>query len=100
MWRLPALLVEDFAEITPELLRVAYLEAVYRAKEFEYNRLTMSFWFSVIANVSASMSSQPLLDLFPMEAEDPNFTRPREPYECGRTNTCGKGTKRIPKNSC
>ncbi len=94
------MLVEDFAEITPELLRTAYIEAVYRVKEFEFHRLTMSFWFSVIANVSASMSSQPLIDLFPMEAEEPNFTRPRELYECGKTNTCGKGTKRTPRKSC
>lgn len=100
LWRLPALLVEDFDEVTPELLRVAYLEAVYRAKEFEFRRLTQSFWFSVIANVSASQSVQPMLDLFPMKAEDPNFTRPREPYECGKTNTCGKGSKRTPKSSC
>jgi hypothetical protein len=100
MWRLPALLLEDFAELTPDLLRQAYVEAVYYAKEFEYYRLTQSFWFSVIANVSASKSTQPLLDLFPMKAEDSTLTRPRIPYECGKTNTCGKGTKRIPKESC
>lgn len=100
MWRLPALLVEDFYEITPELLRTAYLEALYRAKEFEFKRLTMSYWFSVLANVSASMSTQPFLDAFPLEAEDQNFARPRIPYECGRTNSCGRGTKRTPRMSC
>lgn len=48
------------------------------------------------------MSTQPLLDKFPMEAEDGNFARPKEPYDCGKSNppTCGPGTKRIPKKSC
>ncbi len=100
MWRLPALFVEDFDEITPELLRVAYIEALYRVDDFEFERLTQSFWYSVIANVSATMSTQSLLDKFPMHAELPNFSRPRVPYECGKTNTCGKGTNRTPKSSC
>ena len=50
--------------------------------------------------MSVTKSTQTLLDKFPMKAEDPTFARPREPYECGRTNTCGPGTKRIPKKSC
>ena len=100
LWRLPALLVDDFYDITPELLRAAYVEALYRADEFEFERLTQRFWFTVIANVSATMSVVPLLEKFPMKAEEPNFARPREPYSCGITNTCGKGTKRIPKQSC
>ena len=100
LWRLPALLVEDFYDITPTLLRSAYVEALYRADEFEFERLTQNFWNTVIANVSRSRSTQPLLDKFPMRAEEPNFARPREPYECGKTNTCGPGTKRTPKQSC
>jgi hypothetical protein len=100
LWRLPALLVDDFYDVTPALLRSAYVEALYRADEFEYERLTQQFWQSILANVSKSMSTQPLLDMFPMRAEDATFTRPREPYACGRTGTCGKGTKRIPKQSC
>ena len=28
----------------------------------------------------------------PVEAEDPNFTRPRVPFSCWETNTCGVGT--------
>ena len=100
MWRLPALFVEDFDELTPELLRTAYVEALYRAKDFEFKRLTMNYWFSVIGNVSAAKSTQPLLDAFPLEAEEPNFARPREPYECGKTNSCGPGVKRTPKSSC
>ncbi len=100
MYRLPALFVEDFNDLNPDMLRVAYLEALYRAKEFEYKRLTQSFWWSVIANVSASMSVQPMLDLFPFEVEDQTFTRPRELFDCWKTNSCGKGTKRIPAVSC
>ena len=42
VYRMPCLTVEDFAVITPELLRDAYIEAVYRAEEFEYTRLTQS----------------------------------------------------------
>ncbi len=100
LWRLPALLLEDFDEITPQLLREAYVEAIYRADDFEFERLKQSFWLDVIANVSYSKSTQPLLDAFPMEAEEQDFVRPKVPYECGKTGTCGKGTKRIPKNSC
>lgn len=100
MYRLPALFVEDFYEITPELLRQAYVEALYRADDFEFERLKQSFWFGFISNVSATMNVQTILDKFPMSAEEPNFARPREPYLCGKTNTCGRGTKRTPKISC
>ena len=100
MYRLPALFVEDFDEITEDLLRTAYVEALYRAEDFEYKRLTQSFWYSVIANVSATMSVQTILNYFPMEAEEKNFARPRVPYECGKTNSCGEGVKRTPKRSC
>ena len=97
---MPALLLEDFDEITPELLRSAYVEAMYRAHEFEFIRLTQGYWWSVISNVSYSRSTKPLLDAFPVEGEDVDFTRPREPYACAATNSCGPGTKRIPKKSC
>lgn len=100
MWRLPALLLDDFNDVTPELLRSAYVESIYRADEFEFERLTQNYWYSVITNVSASISIKPLLDAFPMRAEDADFTRPRVPYDCGRTNTCGPGTKRTPRESC
>ena len=55
-WRLPVLLVDDFAEISPLLLRTAYIEALYRVNEFEFERLTQSFWWSVIMNVSYTRS--------------------------------------------
>jgi hypothetical protein len=67
LWRLPALLVDDFDDVTPELLHSAYVEALYRADDFEFNRLKQSFWWDVIYNVSVSMSIDPLLHFFPME---------------------------------
>jgi len=93
-------LVEDFDEVTPDLLRVAYVEALYRVNEFEFERLKQSFWFNFIMNVSASKSLATVLDKFPLQSEDPTFTRPIVPYPCGITNSCGVGTKRIPKTSC
>ena len=42
LYRLPALLVEDFAMITTELLRDAYIEAAYQEDNFEYHRLSQS----------------------------------------------------------
>jgi len=100
LWRLPALLVEDFDQVTPALLQTAYVEALYRAEEFEFKRLTQSFWFGLVMNVSAARSSQPLLDLFPPESEDPTFTQPKERFDCWESNSCGKGTKRISKSFC
>ena len=69
LWRLPALLVDDFYDINPAMLRQAYVEAVYRRDEFEYERLTQSFWYEIIYNVSAAKSTAPLLERFPMRAE-------------------------------
>ena len=94
------LLLDDFSEISEELLRTAYLEALYHVKEFEFERLTQSFWFSVIHNVSSTKSSAILYEKFPMAAEDPTFTRPFKRYACAATNSCGAGTKRIPKDEC
>jgi hypothetical protein len=79
---------------------MAYVEALYRVEEFEFERLTQSFWWSFIMNVSISRSSQPYYDKFPPEADDPTFARPSKPFTCWKTNSCGKGTKRIPKSFC
>ncbi len=100
LWRLPALLVDDFDEVTPKLLRTAYVEALYRADDFEFERLTQSFWWSFIANVSVTMDTQTVLDKFPLQSEDPGFTRPYERFDCWKTNSCGAGTKRIPQTFC
>jgi hypothetical protein len=101
LWRLPALIVEDFDEITPDLLRAAYLEALYRAEEFEFERLTQSFWINFTFAVARSKDSlKTILKSFPSESEDPSFTRPFERFTCHQTNSCGKGTKSIPKSFC
>lgn len=62
LWRLPALLVDDFSELTPELLRTAYVEALYRVDEFEFERLTQSYWHALIGKVAHTSSSQPVFD--------------------------------------
>jgi hypothetical protein len=92
--------VEDFFDVNPAMLRSAYVEAMYRRKEFEYKRLTQSFWWSAISNLSSTRSTQALLDAFPMAAVDENFARPRELFDCAAKSTCGKGTKRVPKQMC
>ena len=94
--------MDDFSNISPKLLRSAYLEALYRVDDFEFERLKQSYWYSLIMNVSATSSSRPYLDAFPIIAEDPSFTRPKAPYSCGLDgNNCGKKTKyKIPIRSC
>jgi hypothetical protein len=95
--------VEDFDEVTPELLRAAYVEALYRANagQFEFERLTQSFWWAFVMNVSTSMSQDAIHAKFPPESEDLGFARPLVPYSCGEDmGSCGPGTKRTPRTSC
>ena len=95
------LLVDDFYDITPDLLRSAYIEAIYRVDDFEYERLKQSYWYSVIHNVSTSRSVTPMLEKFPMRAEKQNFVRPLVPFYCGDDNEyCGEPRIRTPKHSC
>lgn len=106
LWRLPAVLVEDFDLVTPALLRSAYVEALYRAEEFEFERLTQSFWWTFVMNVSTAgggAAAQAVINAkFPPNlAEDSTFTRPKVPYDCGiHMKKCGPGTKRTPVSSC
>ena len=58
-------MVDDFDDVTPELLRSAYVEALYRAAEFDFRRLNMNFWIDVVMNVSKSMSTDVLFEKFP-----------------------------------
>lgn len=92
--------MDDFHDVTPALLRMAYVEALYRVEEFEFERLTQSFWWTFIMNVSTTRSSQTVYDKFPPEADDPSFVRPFEYFNCHQDNSCGPGTKRIPVNMC
>ena len=99
------MLVDDFDEVTPDLLRVAYIEALYRADEFEYERLTQSFWDTFISNVSqsasVSLALQTIFSKFPPESQDSSFTRPLQPFTCGENGElCGVGTKKTPKSTC
>ena len=41
LYRLPALLVDDFADVTPDLVRQAYVEALYRADEVRLCRYVL-----------------------------------------------------------
>ena len=100
LYKLPVLFVDDFADVNSALLKSAYVEALYRAEEFEFERLTQSFWYDLIGLTASTGSNARMLEKFPMTAEDPTFTRPAVVYECGKTNSCGPGTKRIPKRSC
>eukprot|EP01038_Epipyxis_sp_PR26KG_P010709 gene10709-14380_t len=99
VWRLPVLIVEDYDMVTPELLRTAYIEAIYHADDFEYQRLTQRFWSNFIMNISISKNNDALFELFPMKAVDTEFARPSVPYNCSNNN-CGKGTKRTPSSYC
>ena len=95
--------MDDFDEVTPLLLRTAYVEALYRAQagEFEFERLTQSFWWTFIMNVSAAAHPSAVLHKFPLQSEDPGFARPLVPYSCGPLHDkCGPDTKRTPSSSC
>ena len=52
--------MDDFADVTPQLLREAYVEALYRVDEFEFERLTQSYWYDLIGKVASTKSSRPL----------------------------------------
>lgn len=100
------MLVEDFDLVTPALLRCAYVEALYRAEEFEFERLTQSFWWTFVMNVSTAgggAAAQAVIDAKfpPSVSEDSTFARPKVPYQCGSSmEKCGPGTKRTPVSSC
>lgn len=105
-YKLPILMLDDYAVLTETMLRQAYVEALYRADEWEYARMTQPWYERLIYQVAARGDIEPLLRLHPMSAEDRKFTRPLVPYVCGRgasshsVSECGPGTKRIPKQSC
>ena len=99
-WKLPVLLVDDFASVTPALVHAAYVEALYWRDEWEYRRLMKSFWKEVFYSVAKAKDSQVLYDLFPMKAVDEEFTRPLFPFNCQEMGGCGPGTKRTPAKYC
>lgn len=100
LYKIPALLLDDFAEITPMLIRQAYVEALYRADEWDYKRITQRWWERLLIKVSETGSAATLLRLHPYTAEDSGFTRPMVPFNCVKMGGCGFGTKRVPTRSC
>mmetsp|Transcript_33323 Transcript_33323/g.62143 ORF Transcript_33323/g.62143 Transcript_33323/m.62143 type:complete len:109 (+) Transcript_33323:874-1200(+) len=92
--------VDDFADVTSELVHSAYVEALYRRDHWDYRRLLKDFWKVVMYGVAEAKDSQLLLDLFPMKAEDAGFTRPAFPFNCAKMGGCGEGTKRTPAKYC
>ena len=102
------------------------MEALYRVDEFEFERLTQTYWHALIGKVAHSMSSQPMFDKYvldyeqfwfpgfdcigfcigfnrfpPNTSEDPTFCRPAVPFDCGPLKAnCGPETKRTPKSYC
>ncbi len=93
--------MDDFFDVTPQLLASAYIQVLYSIHEFEFERLTQDFWNSIIYDVSISGNIDALLNKFPMKAEDENFTRPYIRYNCGPDNSnCGTNTKRTPLQYC
>ena len=99
LYRLPALLVDDFADVTPELIRQAYVEAVYRADSWDYRRITARYWERLIFKASETGTHEHMLRLHPLLPEMLAFARPLVPFACG-DGGCGKGTRRVPKSSC
>lgn len=100
LYKLPALLLDDFADLSPEVLRQAYVEALYRIDEWDYTRITERYWQRLVYEVSKSGSIENMLKMHPMKAEDATFTRPLIPFDCEKIGGCGAGTKRVPKKSC
>lgn len=99
LYRLPALLLDDYADLTEHVVRQAYVEALYRAEEWEYARMTQRWYEGLMYEVAEAASIEPLLRLHPITAEDATFTRPLIPFTCPE-GECGEGTKRTPSKSC
>ncbi len=113
VFKLPVLLVEDFADINESMLRQAYVEALYIALDpchddprlyrtpkcmtFEMERMTWSYWEELIWEASLTRSMDAMLVKHPMNATDTGFTRPLVPFSY---ESSGPGTKKVPKKSC
>lgn len=100
LWKLPVLFVDDYADLTADIIRSAYVEAIYRADEWEYERLTTKHWYDVLFQTAMTESLDYALEKHPMKAVDTGFTRPYTYFNCERMGGCGPGTKRTPLNKC
>ena len=52
LYRLPALLLDDFADVTPTVIRQAYVEALYRIDDWDFTRITEKHWVTILNEVS------------------------------------------------
>ena len=106
--------MDDFADLTGEFIQGAYVEAMYRIDEWEYQRLTVAWWERLLYQTSVDGNSDYLMQNHPMDAGekccscayinvfivDTGFTRPLVPFDCVAMGGCGAGTKRTPRVSC
>ena len=118
--------MDDFSEVTPELIHSAYVEAVYREDEWEYERLTLPFWKNMIKQASESQSSDIFYHHFPLKSGNlvdiyfyfisnfysnsysyqislvlKDFIRPLFPFDCKSMGGCGREVvARMPKEYC
>jgi hypothetical protein len=57
--------------VTPELVYSAYVEAVFREEEWEYERLTLPWWKRLMRNASETQSSDVFFHHFPLKSGEP-----------------------------
>lgn len=100
LWKLPALFVDDYSELTSDIIRLAYVEALYRVDEWDYTRLTRKHWQDLVFQTSVTESLDYVMERHPMSAVDANFTRPYQYFSCDKMGGCGPGTKRTPHSVC
>ena len=100
LFRLPVLLVDDFADLSPALVKQAYVEALYRVDDWQYERMTSQWWLGLLQDVSKTGSISNLARLHPISEDEQSFTRPLVPFDCDKLGGCGAGTKRVPRRSC
>jgi hypothetical protein len=100
--KLPVLQLDDFAVVTPEVIRQAYVEVLYHAEfgRWDYRRMTQSWWEALIYDTARAKNISVLMERHPMPIfpDGVPFSRPLVPYDCSKG--CGKGTHRVPKESC
>ena len=105
VYKLPVLLVDDFYDLSAELLEQAYVEAIYRGlrNEWEYQRMKPSWWLEILFNASVSGTADLLMERHPLiGVVDTDFTRPLVPFDCKAMGGCGLETKKTPdpENLC
>ena len=83
-YKLPVLILDDYHDISTLIVKQAYIEALYRAEEWEYERLTMRYWQNLLTEVSYSGKIDYMLERHPMHAQDVGFTRPLVPFNCDK----------------